>query len=240
MKKSKTFHDKLDAATDKKECGVYLYDGFLSSGEARKAFDIFDDDSKFPWDTKPVLFGETLTSHAYEHDRYQFRKKKVRRALTSNERGLFKLEELCSKIERDFDVKISYVFCNRFQDPKHRMSWHKDTYGEHICVLTLGSERRIEFRNNKTRRVEALTPASGDLYLMPLRVNKYYKHRVCSAMASWGKSNTCHDVPPEDITRLSFVFFFEPPEYARKEFRISTRDMLVGIVEDFREKTGFW
>jgi len=221
-----TFLKKLDAARTKKECGIYVFEGFLSPDEAQVAFDDLGDDEKFPWDTKPILYGELMTQHAYEHNRYKKSKKKNRNTI-SNSVGLTKLEEICFKLEREFDIKISDVFCNRFQDPKHRVDWHKDTYGRHICVLTLGSKRRIEFRNNKTLVVEKMTPSAGDLYLMPLNLNDTHEHRVCSAEES---STSLENNLEERGTRLSFVFFFEAPFYAKK-FKISIKEKIVGFIE---------
>lgn len=222
------FLEKLDSATSKTECGLYMFEGFLPPVEAQDAFDVLGDDEKFPWNTKPLLYGELMTQHAYEHNRYKNKKSKKKKI--SNSEGLSKLEAICSQLEQEFDVKISDVFCNRFQDPKHRVDWHKDTYGRHICVLTLGSKRRIEFRNNKTKQVEEMTPSTGDLYLMPLNLNNTHKHRVCSAEESTTLSEQNHSTG----TRLSFVFFFEVPSYA-KEFKISTKDKIDGFIEELIE-----
>jgi len=243
MKRSnQPFLEKLNAATAKKDCGLYLYDRFLPPHEARDAFDVLVDDAKFPWDTKPVLFGETLTQHAYKHDREKYSrnlkksKSKSKSKTNISWEGISKLEAICSKIEHDFGVKVSYVFCNRFEDPSHRIDWHKDTYGEHICVLSLGSKRRIEFRNNHTQEIDSVTPDAGDLYVMPLHINKTHKHRVCSAIQTdpaEARGNNHHS-----STRLSFVFFFEAPSYATKEFRISRKDRLMGYLEEMREIAG--
>ena len=54
----KPFLEKLDTATTKKDCGMYLFEGFLSPKEAKDAFDVLVDDAKFPWDREPELNGE--------------------------------------------------------------------------------------------------------------------------------------------------------------------------------------
>eukprot|EP00536_Pseudo-nitzschia_multiseries_P016817 jgi/Psemu1/292720/fgenesh1_pg.1247_\ len=162
MKRShQKFYTKLSAtATARKNCGVYLYDGFLSPVEARDAFVLMGDDAEFPWDKNPDLDGERLDRHAYKHDRKKFSRDRKKKKQFE---GLSRLEAICSKIERDFGMKVSYVCCNRFEDPDHRIDWHVDTFGEHICVLSLGSKRRIEFRNYETGEIDAVTPAAGDL-----------------------------------------------------------------------------
>lgn len=55
-------------------------------------------------------------------------------------------------------------------------AWHKDTYGRHIMVLSLGSSRKVQFRDNKTKQVETIEPSLGDLYFMSLRLNDTHKH----------------------------------------------------------------
>lgn len=136
--------------------------------------------------------------------------------------GLAKLEQLCQRIEEHLDGEVPDVFCNRFQDVSHQLPWHTDTYGHHIVVLSLGSRRNIEFREFKTKKVEVVSPAAGDMYFMPLKLNETHEHRVCKAQTA------------ADGTRLSFVFFFKPPAYA-KDFKISTRQKIRGIFEGFLE-----
>lgn len=123
----------LDAlASAEPTAGVYLFHGFVSPSEADELFALLNDDSNFPWDTKPVLYGERLTQHAYEYVR-------GKQHLIKKWAGLARLETLCERIEQHFDGKIPVVFCNRFQDPAHALQWHTDTYGQHIFVLSVGS-----------------------------------------------------------------------------------------------------
>lgn len=223
------FLDKLDVATTKKDCGLYMFKGFLSPKEAKVAFNILVDDVKFPWDTKPELNGEPLTQKSSKHELLEsakeHKKKNGKIKYNNNLKGLLKLGELTARIENDFDVKVSYVFCNRFPNPDHILDWHKNTYGQHICVLTLGSKRRMEFRNNKTKKIETMTPRTGDLYMMPLNMNDTHLHRVCSANQTDPKGSN------SDIL-LSFVFFFKAPKYA-KEFKIpkKKKDNMMGFLK---------
>ena len=71
--------------------------------------------------------------------------------------------------------------------------------------------------------MQDLKPNAGDLYFMPLRVNDTHEHQVCAAEG------------PEDGTRLSFVFFFKTPKYA-KDFKITTRDKIKGFFESVVEQ----
>ena len=207
-----SFLKELEAS--EKKAGIYLWQQFLSAQESDKAFEILNED--FPWDLNPKLFGEKLTQHAYLYKR---------NIPVDTHKGLAYLEDLCEKIEDRFDCEVWDVFCNRFQDATHRLQWHTDTYASHIFVLTLGSERNVQFRRKKRmfqrenrNEIETVRPKVGDLYFMPLQLNNTHEHRVCP--------------PHEDEgTRLSFVFFVDTPKYA-KEFKITKADQVRGFIAE--------
>ncbi|KAL7526441.1 hypothetical protein ACHAWF_001769 [Thalassiosira exigua] len=206
MSSAPSFLEKL--ATAERKCGLYLFH-YLQQKERDEAFRLFDSEL-FPWEKKPKLYGERLPQHAFYFKR------------TSSADGnaaLAHLESLCKRIETEFDVQVYDVYCNRFVDPSHNQEWHKDTFGAHIFVLSLGSTRRVEWRSNATKEIDSVTPNAGDMYLMPLGLNKTHKHRVCAGEES-------------DGTRISLVFFIKTPKYAGKEFKVSFADKLKGFVED--------
>ena len=218
------FLDELDKA--EKQSGLFLFPGFLSPQEADEAFEVFD--NKFPWDLNPKLYGEKLNQHAF-----LFKRTKKQLQMGG---GTMLLEKLCKSIETRFDVQVSDVFCNRFQDPNHDIVWHTDTYGSHIFVLTLGSERDIQFRpkqkksakknNDVEDQTSTIRPGLGDMYFMPLSFNKTHEHRVCPA-------NDYSETTPVPA-RISFVFFAEPPKYA-KEYKITMMDRVRGAWESIIE-----
>ncbi len=72
-----------------------------------------------------------------------------------------------------------------------------------------------------TGEVTTIEPSSGDLYLFPLRVNDTHLHRVCSGTG----------------TRLSLVFYFKPPKYA-KEWKITRIDKFKGKMSAIIERLG--
>lgn len=219
--------EMLDTATTKKDCGLYLFEDFLSPEEADEAFDVLVDDAKFPWGTESELGGQSPTQNSSEHDLVEFAKseklKRGRRKDVENYKGMCKLGEICAKIEQNFDLKVSFVFCNRFQNRDHRVNWERHGYGEHICVLTLGSKRRVEFRNRITKQIEAVTPSAGDLYVMPLELNDTHSHRVISVDKTDKDETNIDD-------RLSFVFFFEVPEDAEK-LEKSKKKKVIGFMK---------
>lgn len=206
MPSSTPFLDKLETA--EKTCGLFLFH-YLDVDEQRKAFADFNS-AEFPWELNPKLYGQKLDQHAYYFDRNNKKKLKNNAALT-------KLDGLCERIEKDFDVQIGGVYCNRFQEATHNLPWHKDTYGSHIFVLSLGSQRTVEWRENKTKAIDSVAPAAGDMYFMPLALNKTHMHRVCAGQQG-------------DGTRISFVFFFKAPKYA-KAYKIGFMDQLSGAFE---------
>lgn len=209
------FLDKLDTAT-KRISGLYIFEQYLTPEEAQAAHQVMN--NEFPWDLKPRLYGEPLTQHAYHYKRYKEKHAAQKREMYA---GLAHLEQLCQRMELEFDGTVDDVWCNRFQNKFHGIPWHHDTYGRHILVLSLGASRPVQFRNDRTGSIATLEPSSGDLYLFPLRINDTHHHRVCSGTG----------------TRMSFVFFFKPPKYA-KEWKITRMDKFKGKMMAITERLG--
>jgi hypothetical protein len=153
---------------------------------------------------------------------HKYRRSKKR--ADSSKAGIKLLDKLCEKIETEMDAKISSVYCNRFQNPEQCIDWHKDTFGEHIFVLTLvydpAAERIIELRAKKTQQVQdALTPRSGDLYFVPLKVNDAHQHRVCCGQVDQIGVSTVLE------TRLSMRNFQSPPKSIVSPHEIESKDL---------------
>lgn len=204
-----TFLDRLSQGED--ICGLKLFRKFISDEHVKNALALLDGED-FPWDEKPMLYGYTLPQHAFHYQR------EAASVGTLSSNGLQFLESLCSDVETEFDCKISDVYCNRFRDPSHHIQWHKDTYGSHILVLSLGADRKVEWKCDANQTVRDVIPRSGDLYFMPLALNSTHMHQVCPAE------------PGDQGVRLSFVFFVDAPEYAL-EYHISTIDKVTGFFE---------
>lgn len=209
--KAQPFLEKLASASDKKSLGLFLFESYLTQDQAQEALEVLN--AELPWNLHPTLYGQKLNQHAFEYERYMSQKKISPQDQTLNG-GVAYVEKLCQELERDFDGTIDTVFCNRFQDPSHQIPWHKDTYGRHILVLSLGSARQVQFRDTNTQEIETIEPQSGDLYFFPLHINDTHQHRVAPAEHDSG-------------TRLSLVFFVRPPHYATA-YRISFRRKLRG------------
>ena len=214
--KAKPFLEKLALASDKKSFGLFFFESYLPSDQAQEAFATLN--AELPWDLHPTLYGQKLNQHAFEYNRFEPKKKKAAlQAEQHKSTGVAYVEQLCQDIERDFDGTIDTVFCNRFQDASHQIPWHKDTYGRHILVLSLGSPRQVQFRDTRqTQEIQSIEPQSGDLYFFPLPINDTHQHCVAPATSE-----------SDAGTRLSLVFFFRPPPYAM-EYRISFRQKMRG------------
>lgn len=203
---SKQFLNKLETA--KQNCGLYFFD-YLGKSEQENAFETFDTDV-FPWEEKPKLYIDSLSQHSYF---FQRPKNRIRKNTS-----LSLLDDMCVRIEQDFDVKVSGVYCNRQEEPTHNLGWHKDTFGTHVFVLSLGSKRTVEWRENANGEIDSVVQTAGEMYFMPLDRNKTHRHRVCPGQ-------------PGDGTAISFTFLVETPKYA-KEFKISGMDKFFGYMED--------
>lgn len=190
--------------------GFKLWSGWLQPDEASTCFVTFNDDDAFPWDPNFKLHGEVLNQHAYS---YMPSQKNVK----STKEGLKLLEQLRSRIASDFQCEVHAVFCNRFTDPKHSIEWHRDKYGAHIFVLTLGESRGVEYRHDKTNAITRYDPSAGDLYFMSLQHNKQYTHRVLPAAEG-----------TENDTRISLVFITSAP-LNMKEYTVSISDQVFGM-----------
>ena len=112
------FLDQLDAATKVDDVGVYIIDNFLSQEEAREAFGILNNSTNLPWKANPTLYRIKLNQHAYEYRRSKWNIKRASKSI-----GMSKLEDLARKIEKEFDGKVSYVWCNRWH-PEHNVPYH--------------------------------------------------------------------------------------------------------------------
>ena len=209
---------------------VHLWKNFYTPLQAQQAFDLLNDDTAFHWDLKPKLYGQEMTTqHAFP-----YRRREGGSSIdTAAPAGVQHLEQLCQDLERRLDCRIPFVYCNRFANAEHQIDWHTDTYASHILVLTLGSERNVEFRpKDEPSQVTTMRPTAGDVYFMPLQVNKTHEHRVCKPV-----TNNCDDDDndktkdcnyDDNQTRISLVFFTQTPKYA-KDYRIGWKDMIGGL-----------
>ncbi len=143
--------------------------------------------TEIPWAPKKWNVIYTLPQLAYHYD--MSARKKAQKPI---------IEELIGRVEREFKTTCSVVWCNLFEDGKHRIDWHQDQYGEHLFVMSFGSPRIVRFRHKKTKEVKDYVCKHGDLYYFSPSWDKEHEHCV-----------------PEDKSinepRISFAIFTQPP-----------------------------
>mmetsp|Transcript_48433 Transcript_48433/g.117223 ORF Transcript_48433/g.117223 Transcript_48433/m.117223 type:complete len:213 (-) Transcript_48433:224-862(-) len=200
--------------------GLKFFDGYLSREESNQIFAAVNGPT-FTWNEKPKLYGMKLPQHAYLYQRGKSRKTSTKLSMKSD--GREALELLCQRILNDFGCSVQSVYCNRFQDLDHRIEWHRDKFGSHILVLTLGNGRRdLEFKDNSGSNLQRYHPKAGDLYFLSLQYNKEHCHRVLSTIESSDNSNN-HGI------RVSFVFFITAP-FNIKEYKVSFMEQISGAI----------
>lgn len=106
----------------KGDSGLRFWSDWLPPEEAAEVFAQVESTQLFPWDLRPTLYGERLPQHAFHYLRSD------RRASEGSLPGLRALEALCGRVERDLGCGVSDVYCNRFEDPNHRIEWHQVLY----------------------------------------------------------------------------------------------------------------
>lgn len=124
----------------KGDSGLRFWSDWLPPEEAAEVFAQVESTQLFPWDLRPTLYGERLPQHAFHYLRSD------RRASEGSLPGLRALEALCGRVERDLGCGVSDVYCNRFEDPNHRIEWHQVQYcmnclnfclrDGHVCLLS--------------------------------------------------------------------------------------------------------
>jgi len=195
--------------------GLKFFNAWLPQNEAETVFKSVNGKT-FPWNEKPKLYGRKIPQHAYIYHRGKSWKSR----LSMERDGREALEILCQRIAKDFGCSVNSVYCNRFQDPEHRIEWHQDQYASHIFVLSLGGHRGLEFRDKDGSNIVRYDPVPGDLYFMSLQHNKEHYHRVLSAVESGDTT---------DSTRISFVFFVTAP-FNKKEYKLSFSENMYGFL----------
>eukprot|EP01135_Chromosphaera_perkinsii_P003571 Nk52_evm29s248 gene=Nk52_evmTU29s248 len=92
--------------------------------------------------------------------------------------NVFLEETIIPMMQNSFDVEITDVWCNLFENGKHRITWHQDQYGTDVFVLSFGSARPIEFRTLYMRKKTSHLIENGDLYYFSQKYDKKNEHCV--------------------------------------------------------------
>ena len=118
------------------------------------------------------------------------------------------LDELISKLEKDYGCNVVSVWCNLFEDGDHHIDWHQDQYGCHTFVLSFGSPRKVLYRKKRgllssEKILAEHTTTNGDMYYFSPVWDKKTEHCVPKMKESVGPS-------------ISLVFFVSRPFTSNK------------------------
>lgn len=98
------------------------------------------------------------------------------------------IKTLMEKVNSDFGYNmncalVSYYRCGTVNVRKHDDNEASISQNEPICVVSLGSNRRVEFYNKvndsfKSAAAKSITPKESSLYVMKQGCQEHFKHRV--------------------------------------------------------------
>lgn len=86
---------------------------------------------------------------------------------------------------------LDACFINGYEGPRDHLGWHADDSpeiddGRHIAVVSLGSARRIQFREKGSGAIEDLILQPGSLLLMHPGMQDTHEHRIPKHGANCG------------------------------------------------------
>ncbi len=87
------------------------------------------------------------------------------------------------EIEKRTDTSYNSCLANLYQEGEQGMGWHQDNEKElgpnpTIASLSLGAERRFDFRHKETREKISLHLAHGSLLLMTGNTQHHWQHQL--------------------------------------------------------------
>lgn len=101
------------------------------------------------------------------------------------------LADITARLEEKTGTPFEGCFVNCYDGPRDHLGWHADDSPEidsarPIAVISLGSMRRIEFRENGTPDKHAVLLEPGSLLLMHAGMQSTHQHRIPKHGASCG------------------------------------------------------
>ncbi|MCU0417683.1 MAG: alpha-ketoglutarate-dependent dioxygenase AlkB [Cytophagaceae bacterium] len=162
---------------------VFLIPDFLSITEADTYFKHVEKELSWVPD-KVILYGKEITtkrtmvwmSDSMKSYTYSGVKKDIV-SFTSL------LNELKESLIRVTDTPFNSCLANRYANGSEGMSWHTDNEKELVAFATiasisLGAERRFDFRHKITNETISLQLPHGSLLIMKGVVQQYWKHQL--------------------------------------------------------------
>lgn len=162
---------------------LYYYANFYTPKKAWSLFYFLDDTICFE-QKSIVLYGKSYMSPRLEAffskngEEYSYSGKKLKSQLFTKE-----LHQICRDIEQFTKTDFNSVLINLYRDGRDSNGWHSDDEKELginpvIASLSLGAERNIKFRNDKTKESLSLNMEHGSLILMGGSIQHNWKHQI--------------------------------------------------------------
>jgi len=156
---------------------------FLTKDEADKYFNIFL--NQISWKQGHIkLFGKDVLIPrkqcwiADEGITYSYSNKPLQRFSWSKE-----LLELRARIEGFCSHKFNSVLANLYRDGNDSMGWHADDevelgHNPTIASISLGAERALKVRDNKTKEIIKIDQKHGSLLIMQKGMQSTTQHSI--------------------------------------------------------------
>lgn len=159
-----------------------LYPDFLESSDADKAFHELL--TTTPWERPQLaMFGNIVDEpreSAWHSDATTYAYSGVERHAHPMSPLLLQLAELCSSVT---DTAFNGVLVNLYRDGNDHLGWHADNEIVNgpeptIASISLGAERRFDFRHNDTGEVVKVLLPHGSLLVMSGLSQTCWQHRI--------------------------------------------------------------
>ncbi len=159
-----------------------LYPDFLDAGTADAAFDELLRET--PWEQPQLaMFGNIVTEprkSAWHSDVTRYAYSGVERVAHSMSSLLRDLATQCSAVTH---TEFNGVLVNYYKDGNDHLGWHADNEIVNgpeptIASVSLGAERRFDFRHNETGEVVKVLLPHGSLLVMSGLSQTCWQHRI--------------------------------------------------------------
>ena len=165
---------------------------FISSKTAEKFCNIFE--RSIIWNTESYkMFGKVINAPRlialYGDNGISYKYSGVNHVALLWTKELIDIKRL---IESEINYKFNSVLLNFYRSGCDSMGWHSDNEkvlgsNPKIASLSLGSERKILFRNIYTKKTVFITLQSGSLLFMKGNTQSCWKHSIPKTRVDKGK-----------------------------------------------------
>jgi alkylated DNA repair dioxygenase AlkB len=166
-----------------KDGGVYYIPNFLSELDANRFRLILQDDIEWRHDEN-YMFGKRIITRRqvawYGDKDYKYTYSQSEKTALNWTPTLVEIKEI---IERSIEEKFNSCLLNLYHDGTEGMGWHSDDEPElkkHgvIVSLSLGAERKFEFKHKKTLEKVSIPLQHGSLLIMKGEIQSHWQHRL--------------------------------------------------------------